>query len=73
MILSGEDQRVKIPYLIKPTGERIALVVRDYVPYLANNDSGKITTPSTQQRLILRPTQTSQMSPGKGRKSNPNH
>ena len=37
------------PYMIKPNGERIELVVRDCVPYLANN-SKMITTPSTQQR-----------------------
>eukprot|EP00435_Cladocopium_sp_Y103_P040649 s1620_g11.t1 len=40
----GED-----PYLKKPNGERIELVVKDYVPYLANN-STKIATPSTIRR-----------------------
>jgi hypothetical protein len=45
-------QKVKhtiYPYMIKPNSERIELVVRDCVPYLANN-SKMITTPSTQQR-----------------------
>ena len=53
------------PYLIKPNGERIALVVRDYVPYLANDDSGKITTPSTQQRpsVSLPASEEAQQSP----------
>ena len=36
------------PYMIKPNGERIELVVRDYVPYLANN-SKTVISPSTQQ------------------------
>ena len=37
------------PYMVKPNGERIELVVRDYVPYFANN-SKTISTPSTQPR-----------------------
>ena len=37
------------PYMVKPHGERIELVVRDYVPYFANN-SKTISTPSTQPR-----------------------
>lgn len=36
------------PYMMKPTGERMDLVVKDYVPYLANN-SRKIATPSAQR------------------------
>ena len=37
------------PYMVKPNGDRIELVVRDYVPYFANN-SKTISTPSTQPR-----------------------
>ena len=37
------------PYMVKPNGERIELVVRDYVPYFANK-SKTISTPSTQPR-----------------------
>ena len=35
--------------MVKPNGERIELVVRDYVPYFANN-SKTISTPSAQPR-----------------------
>ena len=37
------------PYMVKPNGERIELVVRDYVPYFADN-SKTISTPSTRPR-----------------------
>ena len=37
------------PYMVKPNGERIEFVVRDYVPYFANK-SKTISTPSTQPR-----------------------
>ena len=37
------------PYMVRPNGERIELVVKDYVPYLANN-SKTITTASAQCR-----------------------
>ena len=37
------------PYMVKPNGERIELVVKDYVPYFANN-SKTISDPSVQPR-----------------------
>ena len=37
------------PYMVKPNGERIELIVKDYVPYLANN-SNTISTASVRCR-----------------------
>ena len=53
------------PYLLKPSGERIDLVVRDYVPYLANENSSKIATASPQLRpsVSLPASEEAQQSP----------
>ena len=57
--LKGEQ-----PYMVKPSWERIDLVVKDYVPYLANN-SKKVTTPSAQRPSITVPaSEEAQQSPG---------
>jgi hypothetical protein len=51
--------------MVKPNGERIELVVRDCVPYFANNSNKKITTPSTQPRpsITMRASDEAQQSP----------
>eukprot|EP00435_Cladocopium_sp_Y103_P006156 s2440_g2.t1 len=50
--------------MIKPNGDRIELVVKDYVPYLANN-STKIATPSPVRRpsVTLPASEEAQQSP----------
>ena len=53
------------PYMVKPNGERIELIVKDYVPYLANN-SKTVSTASVKCRpsIAMPAYEEAQQSPG---------